>query len=332
MLRFLRPCLAVALSVMAGAPAFAQQVKQLRFGTPFTTGSNLHKGMLKFAEIVEAETKGAIKIQVYPDSQIGDINQLISGMQLGTIDMAFLGVGNGAGLKGGAPLNVAYVPYLFDSKEHATQVFNGPIFAELFENLAKESGIRAFDVSGARAPRAIQTVKGPVVKPDDLKGMRLRIPPIEMFKSAFEKVGVKVTPMGLSEVYNALNRGQVDGQDNGIDFAYSFKWYEVAKQWSATDHVFEISTWYINEKQWQALTPEERAIFKRAAQEGGKLATSLGDDLEREGFEELKKVGGTITKPDIAAFREAWKDVHVPFEGKVWPAGLVDRIRAAQKN
>jgi len=176
----------------------------------------------------------------------------------------------------------------------------------------------------------VQSIKGPVMKPDDLKGMRLRIPPIDMFRAAFESVGVKPVPMGLSDVYQALSRGQVDGQDNGFDLSLSFKWHEVAKHWSATAHCFELATWYVSEKLWQSMTPADREIFKRAAQEGGLVATRLGEEIDRNGIEELKKAGVNYVVPDIAAFREAFKDVHKPYEGKVWPAGLVDKIRAMQ--
>jgi TRAP-type C4-dicarboxylate transport system substrate-binding protein len=200
----------------------------------------------------------------------------------------------------------------------------------MFENLAKESGVRAFAAAGARSGRAVQSIKGPVMKPEDLKGMRLRIPPIDMFRAAFESVGVKPVPMGLADVYQALSRGQIDGQDNGFDLSLSFKWHEVAKYWSATNHCYELATWYVSEKLWQSMTPADREAFKRAAQEGGLVATRLGEEIDRNGIEELKKAGVTYVVPDIGAFREAFKDVHKPYEGKVWPAGLVDKIRAMQ--
>ena len=319
-----------ALLMLGLAAGVAAQARELRFGTPFVNGSNLHKGMEKFAEVVNTETKGRIKILVYTDSQIGDIQQLMTGMQLGTIDMAYLGIGNGASMKGGAPLNVAYVPYLFKSKKSAEEIYNGPIFQDMFENLAKESGVRAFAVAGARSPRAVQTVKGPINKPEDLKGFRLRIPPIDMFRVAFEKIGVKAVPMGLSDVYLAMSRGQVDGQDNGLDLALSFKWQEVAKFWAVTDHVYEVATWYVSEKVWTTLSAEDKAIFKRAARTGGAVATELGDELDRNGIAELKKANVTVTTPDLALFREAFKDAYKESEGKVWPAGLVEKIRASQ--
>src|SRR5882672_9943124 len=322
---------AVLALLAATAPDAAPADLTLRFGTPFVTNSNLHKAMEKFAEVVAQDSGGKIKVQVYADSQIGDIQQLIAGMQLGTVDMAYLGVGNSGQLKDCGALNIAYLPYLFKNKEKATQVLNGPIFQELYENCAKSSGLRIFAVAGARSPRAIVTTKGPVRKPEDLKGMRLRIPPIPIFRETFETLGVKVVPLGLNEVYMALSRGQVDGQDNGFDLTLTFRFHEVSKYWSATDHVYDIAAWYISERKWKTFTPEQKALFKRAAVEGGKLATQLGEEFDKRGLEELKKAGVNYVVPDKAAFEKAWANVYKSYEGKVWPDGLVQRIKAAQK-
>lgn len=303
----------------------------LRFGTPFVTNSNLHKAMEEFAKVVDKESGGKIRVQVYADSQIGDIQQLIAGMQLGTVDMAYLGVGNSGQLKDCGALNIAYLPYLFKNKEQATQILNGPILQEFYESCAKSSGVRIFAVAGARSPRAIVTTKGPIKKPEDLKGLRLRIPPIPIFRDTFESVGVKVVPLGLNEVYMALSRGQVDGQDNGFDLTLTFRFHEVSKYWTATDHVYDVAAWYVSERRWKSMTKEQQDLFKKAAQAGGKVATDLGEQFDRAGMEELKKQGVTYTVPDKAAFEAAWKDVYKNYEGKVWPEGLVQRIKAAQK-
>jgi tripartite ATP-independent transporter DctP family solute receptor len=318
--------------LLAGCALVAQPADlTLRFGTPFVTNSNLHKAMEKFAEVVAKESGGKIKVQVYADSQIGDIQQLIAGMQLGTVDMAYLGTGNSGQLKDCGALNIGYLPYLFKSKQKATEIYNSPIFLDLYETCAKSSGTRIFAVAGARSPRAIVTTKGPIRKPEDLKGMRLRIPPIPIFRDTFESLGVKVVPLGLNEVYMALSRGQVDGQDNGFDLTMSFRFHEVSKYWSATDHVYDVAAWYISERRWKTLTPEQKDLFKRAAQIGGKLATDLGEQIDAQGLEDLKKVGGTYVVPDKAAFEAAWKDVYKNYEGKFWPVGLVEKIKAAQK-
>ncbi len=321
----------LALLLVTTVPAAQAADLMLRFGTPFVTNSNLHKAMEKFAEVVAQDSGGKIKVQVYADSQIGDIQQLIAGMQLGTVDMAYLGVGNSGQVKDCGALNIAYLPYLFKNKDTATRVLNGPIFRELYESCARSSGLRIFAVAGARSPRAIVTTKGPVRKPEDLKGMRLRIPPIPIFRETFETLGVKVVPLGLNEVYMALSRGQVDGQDNGFDLTLTFRFHEVSKYWSATDHVYDVAAWYISEKRWKSLTKEQQDLLQRAAQAGGKVATDLGEQFDRQGIEELKKSGVTYVVPDKAAFETAWRDVYKSYEGSAWPAGLVDRIKAAQK-
>jgi TRAP-type C4-dicarboxylate transport system substrate-binding protein len=306
------------------------QTKELRMGTPFVNGSNLHQGMQKFAEVVNGGSGGKYKILVYTDSQIGDINQLLSGMQLGTVDMAYLGTANGGALKGGGPLNIAYTPYLFSSKANAERIINGPIFTPMFDDLAKESGVRVFCAGGARSGRAIQTVKGPITRPDDLKGFRLRIPPIPIFKDAFESIGVRPVPMGLADIYQALSRGQIDGQDNGFDLSLAFKWHEVAKFWSATDHVFELAAWYMSEKLWATMTPGDRELFVRAGREGGDVVTALEAEITRNGIEELKKNGVTYVVADVPAFRTAFLPSIRNYEGKQWPEGLVARIHAMQ--
>jgi tripartite ATP-independent transporter DctP family solute receptor len=318
------------LGALAVTPTSAAPLT-LRFGTPFIAGSNLHKAMEKMAEVLAQESKGEIKLQVYTDSQIGDILQLITGMQLGTVDMAYLGVGNAGQIKACAPLNIAYTPYLFRDKRAAEVVFNGPIFQQLYDDCAKGAGVRIFQVGGDRSPRALVTTKGPIRKPEDLAGMRMRIPPIPIFRETFEKVGVKVVPLGLNEVYMALSRGQVEGQDNGFDLTLTFRFHEVSKFWSATDHVYDVAAFYMSERRWKTLTPEQQAMFKRAAAAGGLVATKLGEEFDAKGLEELKKAGVQYVVPDRAAFQAAWGDVWKSYEGKVWPDGLVQKIRDAQK-
>src|SRR3954447_15555135 len=149
-----KSCVSLALGLLFAVTTFIAHAADLtlRFGTPFVTNSNLHKAMEKFAEVVAKESGGKIKVQVYADSQIGDIQQLIAGMQLGTVDMAYLGVGNSGQLKDCGALNIGYLPYLFKSKQKATELYNSQLFLDLYDVCAKASGTRIFAVAGARSP------------------------------------------------------------------------------------------------------------------------------------------------------------------------------------
>jgi len=309
-------------------PAHAQT--QLKIGTFSAANSPWADGMREFSKLVKERTQGRVNINVYTDAQLGDMQQLLTGMQLGTIDMAYFDVTVAAFLKGGETLMIGISPYLFDSREQAGKVLNSDLFKQVYDDMAAKTGVRIFAVYGDRSPRAIQTTKGPITKPSDLNGMRLRVPGIDMYKRTFETLGVKVTPMGMTDIYNGLSRGIVEGQDNGIDVSVPLKYHEVAKFWSATDQVYSVTGWFIAEAKWKAMSEADRKIFIDSARDAGLLVTKATEKLEAEAKDIFKQAGVTYVEPDRAAFREALKDVYKEFEGKAWPEGMVAKIRAMQ--
>lgn len=321
--------------VLAFATFHAGQVfaaKELRMGSPWPTATVLHVGAAEFVKEVDKLSNGQLKINLFPDAQLGDIQALVTGTQTGTVDLVFLGPANASVLKGGTALNVVYVPYLFTSRDVVEKVINGPLFQPIYEELAKQSNVRIFGCYGARLPRGLLTMKGPIAKPADLKGMKMRTPPIELMRATWAELGTKPVIMGMSDIYMSMSRGQVEGQENGLDAIIGFKWYEVAKFYSNTDHVFDTAAYYANEKLWQSLTESERNVLKQAAKNAGASLTKAMTAYEKEGLETLKKNGVTITQPDQAAFRDVVKDLYKKYEGKLWPEGFVDKIRAAEKN
>jgi tripartite ATP-independent transporter DctP family solute receptor len=322
--------MAAVLGLAAAGPVQAQEARTLRMGTISAANSPWADAMREFARIVEERSGGRLDVEIYTDGQLGDMQQLLAGMQLGTIEMAYFGLGVATFLKGAEKLKVIYTPYLFDSKEDAARILNSDEFHQIYEEIAQATGIRILGAYGDRSPRAIQTTKGPITKPEDVKGLRLRVPGIDIFERTFETLGAQVTPLGMTEIYTALSRGIVDGQDNGFDLSLPLKFHEVAKYWSATDHAYEVTGWYVSESVWQSLSDEDRAILSRAAEEAGAVATEGVDRLDASAIETLKAAGVTYTIPDRDAFREALADVYKEFEGKVWPDGLVEKIRAMQ--
>ncbi len=321
---------AAVLTALATDHAWAQP-RQLRMGSPWPVTSNLHAGLVKFAEEIDARSNGQFKVLVYPDSQLGDIQALINGLQTGTVDMTYLAIGNANVLKGGQQLNLAYVPYLFKSKAAAEQIANAPVFQKMYDDVAAQSGVRIFAVYGQRSPRGVQNSKRDIVQPADLKGLKIRIPPIDGMRAFVGTLGAQGVVMGLGDTYQGISRGQVDGHENGIDAAIAFKWYEVAKHWSETAHMYETAAWYVQEKLWQSFSAEQRRMFVEAAKAGGAVMTRLGEEIEAKGLETFKANGVKVSTPDRAAFAAALKDVYKQYEGKVWPAGMVEQIRKMQQ-
>ena len=305
--------------------------RQLKFNTFSVTGSPWHKAMLKFADIVKDQTRGEIEILVYADAQLGDMTQSLTGMRTGSLDMAYFDCGVASFLKEYQAMQIAWYPYLFKSKKDASRILNSSMIFDYIDSATKKSGIRIIAIAGDRSPRAVNTIKGPIMKPDDLKGMKLRMAGIPIFLEMAKAWGAKPTPMGMSEIYMALKQGVVDGQDNGFDLSIPPKFYEVAKYWSATDHVYSVTGWYIAEKVWTSLTEAQRKIFHSAALDAGKVATDEVEKLDQDGVDTLKKAGCTYVVPDREAFAKATANLHKEFEGKLWPEGWVEKIKGMQK-
>ena len=328
---FAKTLTAAGLTALAALPITAgAQETTLRMGTFATSNSPWAQAMNAFSDAIEEKTDGRIAVDVYTDGQIGGMQQLLTGMQLGTIDMAYFDVTVASFLKGGEQMKVAIVPYLFESKADAAKVLNSELFQGIYEQIAQDTGVRIFGAYGDRSPRAIQTTTGPIEKPEDLEGLRMRVPGIDIYERMFETLGTQITPLGMTEIYNALSRGIVDGQDNGFELAIPPKFHEVAKFWSATDHVYGVTGWFISEQVWDRLSEEDKRIFREAAKEAGKVATEATAALDEKGREILEEAGVTYTIPDREAFEAALADVHKEFEGTVWPEGLVAKIREMQ--
>jgi tripartite ATP-independent transporter DctP family solute receptor len=314
------------LFVAGHRPAQAQS-RTLRIASIAMTNSPWHFAMNKFRDEVAQRTNGSLKVQVFMDGQLGDMGQMESGMQLGVLDMAYIGATTPMNLKGAEILNMCYVPYIFSSVASAEEICNNEEFQAIYEKVAKATGIHVVGAWGQRSPRSFNTNHGPIMTPADARGLRMRIPNSDVVQAAFETLGVQVVPMGMLEIYTAISRGTVDGQDNGFDLSVPAHFYEVAKYWSATDHIYELVGWFMSERTWQKLSADERTAVNAAAKEGGKVTTDLTKKLDADSMEILKANHCTYTVPDRDKFREVLANSHKKFDGKYWPTGMVERIR-----
>lgn len=323
--------LSLALGLGAVPGGALAQAKQLKIATIQPANGPWHKAMIRFKELVESRTQNSLKIDVFTDGQMGDTTAMMTGMQLGALDMVYQGATSASYMKGGEALNVMMVPYIFKDGDSAEKVLNSEEFMKLYDAAAKASGIRVIGAWGQRSPRALQTIKGPITSPEQLKGMRIRIPPIKLLEASFKQMGAQITSTGILEIYNGLSRGSLDGQDNGLDLSYPNKFHEVAKYWSETDHVREIIGWFVSEKVWQGLTQDQRNAMTDAAKEAGMVATDLQRKADAEAKASMAAQGVVYTVPDKKAFAAALADVYKVWDGSVWPAGLVDRMRKMQE-
>ena len=282
---------------------------------------------LEFKKIVEKETNGRVRVDVFPAAQLGNEKELVEGCMLGSIDMFQCSSG---ALSLFQPEFGAFAsPYIFRDVDHMLKVAAGPIGQELGDKLLKSRGIKLLANNWYYGSRHLTTKSKPINKPADLKGMLIRSVEQPIFLETVRALGGTPTPVDFSDLYMALKQGAVEGQENPIPTIYTYKYYEAQKYIMLTGHI--ILTIYngANAEWWNSLPDDVKTVIEKAMAQATTFNNQLVIKQEKELIEKLKEKGMTVVEPDVAAFREACKDVHLKFE-KQWGAGLYDKIIAVE--
>ena len=307
----------------------------IKLGHVIPAETSVNKGALKFAELMKERTGGAVNVQVFPNGQLGSEKDIVEQVRNGLIHMATIGGTFLANIDGWGAMGVFAMPYILKAatEEEQWPVMNkltrGPIMQDATAKAPAISGLRALDTNWFYGMRHLTTGKKQVTKADDLKGMKIRTPDAPLARLPMAALGAAVTPMSMQEVYSALQMGVVDGQENPINTIYTAKLYEVQKYITLTGHQTQNLCAIINEKFFQGLSPELRAIFEKSAVEAADFQSQLQIKVNKDNLEEMKSKGvvvNTVNRPEFAEkTKNAWKE----FEPKLGK-GLYEKILAAQ--
>jgi tripartite ATP-independent transporter DctP family solute receptor len=323
-----RIAVALAASILmswAGAGNAAARVLKLGDAQPPTI--IVQQGLQHLADLVKERTKGAIEIQIFPNSQLGTEQQIIEGVKLGTIDMFQGSTGSvGAFLP---PLEAFAHPYIWRDVDHMLKVVRGEIGAELRQRLLKEHGLRILDMGWVFGVRNLTTRNTPVREPADMKGLKIRVQPTAIYLATIKAMGGNPTPVDFNELYTSLQTGVVDGQENPFSLIYAAKFYEVQKYLMLTGHITQQQTVLINEDVFKSLTQDQQKILQEAVYESGDFQNKLVDADNAASLDKLKAAGMQVITPDIAAFKAATANVHKEFDQK-WGKGFFERIEAVR--
>lgn len=275
----------------------------------------------RFAERMKQKTNGKIQITHYAASQLGTWRQMLESIKGGAMAMMVSGVT-------GSPIYDAInLPYLFRDLDHVDKVTSSPIGAELAHKLVEKTGIRIFGWV-YRGYRHCTFTKVAVRTPADMKGMKFRVPETPVYLETWRAVGARPTPMAWAEVYTGLQQGTIDGQENPFDIIISASLFEVQAYLVLTGHVFPPGWGQMSEKVWQDLTPETQKVWIETWNEVSREVREELLKLEVKYLETWKAKGGVIIEPNLAAFREATKDVWKKFAPKAWGEGVYEKIQA----
>ncbi len=279
-----------------------------------------------FKKEVEEKSNGRIKVEVYPNGQLGGDRQTIEALNLGTLEMCIPG---GTVLSGFVDdFEVLDLPFLFKSKEDAFKVFDGKVGDELNKKL-EDIGIVNLGY-GENGYRHVTNNKGPITKPEDLKGVKIRTMENPIHMAAFKAFGANPTPISFNELFTALQQGTVDAQENPIPIIYTSKLYEVQKYLTLTGHVYTNCPYLISKTFYDGLPEDLQQVVREAAADCITAQRKMCNDQEQEYLEELKASGmeiNELTDEQKQAFVDAAQSVYDDFEKTHDPA-LLEEIQA----
>ncbi|MCU4182546.1 TRAP transporter substrate-binding protein [Bosea sp. BH3] len=306
-LKSLAGAAALALSLGVAAPAAAQVT--IRYAHVGSEGDIQYWYAEEFAKRVQDRTEGRVKVQVFPNSQLGGAQETVDGVRSGAIPLAHHEFASLARLM---PEIAAFAaPFIYRDGTHAmaaTDPNKSEIMKEMSEKLVKQANIRIIGrlYRGARQ----MTAKMAVYSPADLKDKRFRGVPLQLWTTMIKGMGAIPTPVEVAELPTALMTGMVIGQENPLTMINANKLYEVQSHAMLTSHMQNVLPVFINERSWQAIPEKDRAIVAAVAAEVGEDTLKLGLESEVKLIDELKKKGMTfITDKDGLKVDEFRKSV-----------------------
>ena len=320
---YLRLIGATIIALVIGGPASAQI--KLKWAHVYEVTEPYHTEALWAASEIRKRTSGKYDIEVFPASQLGNENQLNKALGLGAIDIVYVGINFVAATY--EPLGITGAPFMLRDFDHWKAYRGSRLFAELakgYEDKTRHK-ITALTYYGQRHVTANRRIS----KPEDMRGMKLRVPPAPLFLMFTKSVGADATPIAFSDVYTALQQGLVDGQENPLPTIMAKKFYEVQSHIVLTGHITESMVTVIGSHVWNKLTPDDQKVFAETLKEAAAKATESIEASERILAGEFRKLGVTVVEPDREAFRKAAIPLHNDASvGAGWTRAQYDELQA----
>lgn len=323
-----------ALSLAAGLgvrPALAGAKTKLKLSHQLGATHPSYQAAERMAAAIEERTGGELSIAIFPNSALGSPPETVKQAQMGAIDLVMFNPPNIEAQDKSA--GVIQIPYQFDGYEHAHRVL-GETARPWLDAFLQRNGL-AWIANFEYGFRALSNSRRPVMTPDDVKGLKLRVPPELSIQATFEALGANTQTIAFGELYLALSSGTVDGQDNPISVDYANKFYEVQSHIATTRHVYTSFMLTGNPRSLDGLSDEHRAILTEEALKAGKEAQAEVQAGEEDMLAKMEAEGVQITRPDPGPFRDmmgpAWERLRERIGGETWDEwmGYVEAARTS---
>lgn len=320
---------ALATMAMTANVSAAEAEVVLQIGFENSISEPIGQALEKWQQLVEEKGDGSMRIELFPDSQLGNKSELIDGMTLGE---PYITLADGAFYaEYGVPdFGIVFGPFLFDNWDQCWTLTESDWYADQCAQL-EEKGLKLVASNWKYGERHTMTTK-PVEKVEDLNGLKIRVPGNQIQSIGFDVLGATSTGMALDEVYQALQTGTIDGAENPLATLYGRKLQEVAKYLILDGHVKNFTTWVMSADLFNSLTPEQQELLVSTGEEAGIYNNELVDASEADYLQMMKDEGVTVTEMTdevLAGFREKAMAFYEQGDTFGWSEGLYDTVRAA---
>jgi tripartite ATP-independent transporter DctP family solute receptor len=321
-----RISLIAAAASLTGHGAVAQQV-ELKLGHVGEPGSLFQTSADEYAKRVNAKLAGKVKVVVYGSSQLGGDKEMVQKLKLGTIDMALPSTVMTSEVD---QFGLFELPYIVKDRAHMARIEKDVFWPSLAPE-AEKKGLKVLAV-WENGYRHITNNKKPIKVPDDLKGIKLRVPEGKWRVKMFQEYGANPSPMKFSELFTALQTGVMDGQENPFTQIYSAKLQEVQKFLSLSGHVYTPAYLLVGARRYGTLPADVRKVLEDTARETQAFVYATAAKEETELLGKLKQSGMQVNEVDKEAFIAASKGIYEEFGKEVAGAKpLIDKAVALGK-
>lgn len=299
------------------------KVTRIKIGHGLDQTHPVHKAMLFLAERATEKSNGKIQITVYPSQQLGTERECLELLQIGSLGMTKV---SSSVLEGFVPdFKVFSLPFIFTSEEQKFHFFESNVGRELLNSTQKFwlKGLCYYDAGN----RSFYTKTKPVLKPDDLKGMKIRTQESPTSVKMVKALGGSATPIAWGELYTALQQGVVDGAENNPPSFYLSRHYEVCKHYSLNEHTSVPDVLLISTVIWNDLSPQEQKWIQEAADESYQYQKKLWKEATEEALREVQKAGVTVYYPDKLPFEEKVQPLLEEYKAEPSVYNLIKKIK-----
>lgn len=268
-----------------------------------SVGSNdpVYASAEKFAELVTEKTNGNVKFELYPSSSLGVTQDCLEGLSMRACDVVYDSMSN---LSTWTELaNIEALPYMYNDVDHFRTVWEGEVGEKIREDVGNDAGLKIMGC-GLQGVR-VMTSNKPVTKVEDVNGLKIRVPTIDVYLKTWDWLGAATTPLAGSEIFTAMQQGSVDAQENAYPTCVGLSLQECSKYVTETNHVYSMTTFVMDQAFFDSMPAEYQAAIEEAAMEAGKLCTDLiveNADVAKQAFVDQ---GCKIYEVDIAEWQAA---------------------------